>query len=458
MSLPGLQLNSIPVEEKTLVIHVLSENTEWRFEVAYGENVQVKLLSGMAELFGTELALKQAYNFTGCKAAIYSWHGCRLEVTGVLQSDYIAEETPMISYVNTHFALENMRQSAMENNELGPRVLIVGPDNAGKTMLVKILAAYSSRTGGQPVVVNTNPREGMLSIPGTLSTIVLDSIVDVEEGWGTSPTNGPSQIPVKLPLVYYYGMEDPEAKSEIFKPMITRLALSVTNRMEDDIDVKHSGCIIDTCGSIGQGKANYDLIHHIVAEFSVNVLIVLGSERLYNDMSRRFTKQTTGPGRTINVLKLDKSGGCVDRDAQYLKQLRQTQTREYFSGDPRNLLSPHTQQIDFTDIFVYKIEDTALLDSLLPGGESEDLSAKISIYEKVQPTTAMQNCILAIVQAEPNDSQENIRDASVIGFVFVAEVDEKKKKLRVLAPLSGRLPRKAMVWGTWPENVGELAG
>ena len=43
MSLPGLQLNSIPVEEKTLVIHVLSENTEWRFEVAYGENVQVKV-------------------------------------------------------------------------------------------------------------------------------------------------------------------------------------------------------------------------------------------------------------------------------------------------------------------------------------------------------------------------------------------------------------------------------
>ena len=62
------------------------------------------------------------------------------------------------------------------------------------------------------------------------------------------------------------------------------------------------------------------------------------------------------------------------------------------------------------------------------------------------------------MQAEPNDSQENIRDASVIGFVFVVEVDEKKKKLRVLAPLSGRLPRKAMVWGTWPDNVGELAG
>lgn len=72
-------------------------------------------------------------------------------------------------------------------------------------------------------------------------------------------------------------------------------------------------------------------------------------------MNRRFMKQAAGAGRTINVLKLDKSGGCVDRDAEYLRQLRQTQTREYFSGDPRNLLSPHTQQIDFTDISVHKI-------------------------------------------------------------------------------------------------------
>jgi polyribonucleotide 5'-hydroxyl-kinase len=70
----------------------------------------------------------------------------------------------------------------------------------------------------------------------------------------------------------------------------------------------------------------------------------------------------------------------------------------------------------------------------------------------------MQNSILAIVHADPNDTQENIRDASVIGFVYVAEVDEKRKKLKILAPLSGRLPNRAMIWGTWPEGVGDLVG
>ncbi len=70
----------------------------------------------------------------------------------------------------------------------------------------------------------------------------------------------------------------------------------------------------------------------------------------------------------------------------------------------------------------------------------------------------MQNAILAIVHAEPDDAQDNIRDASVIGFVYVAEVDEKRKKLKILAPLSGRLPNKAVVWGSWPEGVGDLVG
>jgi polyribonucleotide 5'-hydroxyl-kinase len=70
----------------------------------------------------------------------------------------------------------------------------------------------------------------------------------------------------------------------------------------------------------------------------------------------------------------------------------------------------------------------------------------------------MQNAIIAIVHADPNDTQDNIRDASVIGFIYVAEVDEKRKKMKVLAPLNGRLPNNAMIWGAWPEGVADLVG
>ena len=174
----------------------------------------------------------------------------------------------MSTYMNTHFALEDLRISATNEDSSGPRVLVVGPENAGKTTLVKILASYAHRGGQQPVLVNTDCKEGMFSIPGTVSAAVLDSIIDVEQGWGSSPTNGPSQIPVKLPLVYQFGMEEPELNSDHFKSIISRLALSVMSRMTDDSITKYAGCIIDTSGSISQGNTGYEIIQHMAAEFS----------------------------------------------------------------------------------------------------------------------------------------------------------------------------------------------
>ena len=212
--------------------------------------------------------MKQNYYFTGTKVAIYTWHGCRIEVVGDCQVEYLAEETPMISYANVHFALERMREQASVDSRDGPRVLVVGPENAGKTSLVKLLTAYATRTGRQPIVVNLDTKEGSLSIPGSLSATAFSSILDVEEGWGSSPTNGPSQVPVKLPLVYYYGLANPEENTKVFKPIVTRLALSVRGRLQDDAEAKEAGCIIDTPGVISQGKGGYEVIQHIVSEFS----------------------------------------------------------------------------------------------------------------------------------------------------------------------------------------------
>lgn len=92
----------------------------------------------------------------------------------------------------------------------------------------------------------------------------------------------------------------------------------------------------------------------------------------------------------------------------------------------------------------------------MPGGHEED--GEPPIFDKVQPSSLMQNCVLAIMHAEPNDTQENIRDASVMGFVYIADVDEKRKKLRILTPVPGRLPARPLIWGSWPEPALNLVG
>lgn len=227
----------------------------------------IQLLSGTAELFGTELAQKQIYTFSGTKAAIYTWHGCSVEVAGDCQVDYLAEETPIVSYANLHFALERQREEAALYGRDCPRVLILGPEDAGKTSLVKLLTAYATRSGRQPLAINLDPKEGLLSIPGSLSAAAFSSIIDVEEGWGSSPTNGPSPIPVKLPLVYYYGRANADDHPQIYKRIVTRLALAVLSKLQENPEAKVSGCLIDTPGAISQGKGGYEIIQHIVSEF-----------------------------------------------------------------------------------------------------------------------------------------------------------------------------------------------
>jgi polyribonucleotide 5'-hydroxyl-kinase len=181
----------------------------------------------------------------------------------------MAEETPMVQYANVHFALENLRNEAKSKGELGPRVLIVGPENSGKTSLVKMLTAYAVKSNWQPAVVNLDPRQGMLTVPGSLSTTTFASLLDVEEGWGSSPISGPSALPVKMPLAYHYGCSTVEETVKLYKALVTRLALAVTGRLDDDEGVKPSGVFIDTPGSISSGKGNnYEIIQHIVSEFS----------------------------------------------------------------------------------------------------------------------------------------------------------------------------------------------
>ena len=181
--------------------------------------------------------------------------------------DYVADETPVASYANLHFALDELRSAAAAANTLGPRVLVVGPAHAGKTSLVQLLAAYAGRAGHVPVVVDTDPAEGRLALPGALAAVALDSVLDVEDGWGSSPTSGPQHLPVKLPLVYAYGAADPDARPALFKPAARRLALAVRARMEAEPRVKSAGCVIDSAASVSAGRKDYDIVQHLVAEF-----------------------------------------------------------------------------------------------------------------------------------------------------------------------------------------------
>lgn len=70
----------------------------------------------------------------------------------------------------------------------------------------------------------------------------------------------------------------------------------------------------------------------------------------------------------------------------------------------------------------------------------------------------IQNSLLAITTALANDGQEVIRDSSVRGYIYVADVDDLKKKVKLLSPQPGHTPPNAMVLGSFPEDIPGLVG
>jgi polyribonucleotide 5'-hydroxyl-kinase len=148
-------------------------------------------------------------------------------------------------------------------------VLLVGPENAGKTSLAKLLTAYAVRAGRLPIVANLDARQGMLGVPGSLTAAAFASLIDVQEGWGSSPVSGPSAVPVKMPLCFHFGCKDPEDNERLFKALVSRVGAATLSRMDEDPETGASGCIIDTPGSLSSGRASgYEIMEYIVMAFS----------------------------------------------------------------------------------------------------------------------------------------------------------------------------------------------
>ena len=79
----------------------------------------------------------------------------------------------MVSYINAHAALDSLRRRAKEAGAMGPRAMVVGPQDSGKSTLCRTLLNYAVRANWKPTFVDLDVRVplGRADRPHCMETI-----------------------------------------------------------------------------------------------------------------------------------------------------------------------------------------------------------------------------------------------------------------------------------------------
>lgn len=367
---------------------------------------------------------------------MFTWYGATIEMDGDTETEYTADETPMISYVNVHAILEGRRSRAKasindSDSSQGPRVIVVGPTDSGKSMLSRMLLSWAAKQGWKPTYVDLDVGQGTITIPGCIAATPIELPFDPIEG-----------IPLEMPLVYFYGHTDPGVIADLYKICVKELAQVLEKKFSGDNESRAAGMVINTMGWI-EG-AGYELLLHAINMFNVNVVLVLGQEKLYSML-----KGVLRGKPNVDVVKLQKSGGVVSRNQKLRMKDWSCKIREYFYG-PASDLSPHSNTTNFSDISVYKIGGGSQAPrSALPIGAEP--TADPTRLVPVNISSDLLHSVLAISFAKETNQ---ILSSNVAGFICVTEVDIQRNQITYLAPCPGELPSKFLIMGnlTWLET------
>lgn len=257
---------------------------------------------------------------------------------------------------------------------------------------------------------------------------------------------------------------------------IQNLAGAVKERMSMDPITYNSGLYLDTPSSFAVpvrvgNEMKYPFIEMCVDHFNVNVIIVIGHEKLNVEMQRLFTNQS----RRITVVKVPKSGGVVDLDYSYRSRILSYQIRSYFYGPSLHIpewvdqnsiggeasmdlnLSPYSTTMKFGDLRIVRIGAESMApSSALPIGASRVITELQPV--EVDPANGLLNMVLGLLpptpqtgskQEEEGFSDEELVTTDVVGFILVTAVDTVKRRMTILSPNPGSLAGRTALIGSF---------
>jgi len=501
----------------------LGIEVELRLEVDFDATLTVTLASGTCELLGVELAQAREYTFTGDAFALFTWHGCVLETRGATQGYLTQPGDSTASFLlNVHAHLEAKREAAaaalarslvggiyagaapaerfgepcallkapalatrllepfcaraQKDAGAGPRVMVVGSHDSGKTTVCATLAAYAARAGRTPLFLELDPALGDSGAPpGAIAAVsVKREDLSIEERSASLDVE---------PLSYWFGHADPGESGEhvlLYKHAVSLLASAVRDRLDKDAGARAAGFIVDSMAwKVGEA-AGLQLILFVAAALDVDTILVMANDKLHADLTSALP--------AISVARIPRSGGLVTRDDRRRRRTRHLRVHAYFYGPALHAqaaqaaaaqaanggggaaaanmaLSPSTLELRLSDVSVYRVVEAAsrsAANAMLPVGQGSMLDPLQVVA--VSASSDLVHSVLAVCHApdalrpppaQADNPHQYLLDCSAAGFAVVTSINVEAGTITLLTPCSGDLPSKHLLLGKmeWMEGT-----
>lgn len=375
--------------------------------IQFSEGGSVVLLSGAASILGAPLELNVRYHFEHESVPIDIPSSARLDVDG----SYVCHQALLNAEISAlHSVLDASRAaaeaSAAKDNSTsnrgdslgGPRVLVVGDQNTGKTSLCRALLNMGTKDGKFGIAfVDVDVGQQSVSVPGSIATVFCESRVPVDDGFNSA-----------MPLSFFFGDKVVTAASRkryLDLCACTSQACAAVGHARPSFGA--GGLIINTMGWVAE--LGRDILIELMSIFAVTHIIVTGGnselERVLSDASM---------GRDLTVLRYGLQSSLMKRTATRLASYRTRQLAKYFRGTARMPLSVVRS--------VAKVADVSFLAALT-----------------LQPMAATDVRPLSVAAVSLADSADTAAEANVAGYVVIVEIG--RKYFSFLSPCAGDLPK-----------------
>lgn len=422
----------------------LEAGAELRFELEEDEAIAIKVESDSPVFINyQEIPSKTWYPLYGeLKAAIWCPYGATIQATTAPSTCYTSTSSTYPFILSLHLALERIRILARRSHrngsnpsEAGPRVMVIGPSNSGKSTVAKSLLnlALSAGMGWSVGVAGLDAANPPHLVPGSISLSTPTQALPTHHPvhyLGSTPTTA-SAVTMSSDvstLAWWVGQTQLGGKTRfvLWKKLVEQMADDWEKRCDRDETCRASGIIIDTPASftvpgLGTAKGDrtrYSIVRHAIEALKVDLLLVIGNEKLAIEMEKLFSPAG------VQVLRVTKSSGVVDVEEQYRRRIQSRQIRSYFYGETalpavlKNLpdartiaieapLHPYSFTISWDDLEIYRVgEEASAPSSALPIGKQTALSpTRLSKVDPAAPANIhrLSNAVLALVLVSNSD-------------------------------------------------------